>query len=71
MSKSYRASITLTLEPDENGLLDWQDEDEEGRTEEELIQFAREELAEIIFNGVKYNDIWNMIDVEVVDNVRP
>ena len=67
MAKVYRAKIVYDIYPDENGLLEWQDEDEQGRTVDELIQYAREEMFELITNGVKYNDIWNMIDVEVID----
>ena len=66
-AKIYRATITYELRPDAQGLFEWQEEDEQGRTVDELIQFAREEMYELITNGVKYNDIWNMIDVEVID----
>jgi hypothetical protein len=67
MAKVYRAKIVYDIYPDENGLLEWQDEDEQGRTEAELIEYTRDEMFELITNGVKYNDIWNMIDVEVID----
>jgi len=75
MSKIYRASITLEVYPDENGLMDWEDgydteNPEETRSEEELLDFARSELLECLFNGLKYNDIAEMITVEVVEDDR-
>ena len=68
MSKIIRASITFDIYPDENGFLDWQDEDVEPMTEEKLIQFARSELTEAIYNGLKYDEIYNMIDVQVIND---
>lgn len=67
MSKVYRASIVFDIYPEENSLLEQWQEDGVEMTEEQIINFAREELAEVIFNGVKYNEIWDMIDVEVID----
>jgi hypothetical protein len=68
MSKVYRASITFDIVPEENGLLHWQDEeDETPMTEEELVSYARDELAEAIYNGLKYDEVWNMIDVEIIN----
>lgn len=73
MNKVIRAEITYTLEFDENGFLEWEkesglvDEDQKPRTEAEMAEFAREEFYEVLMNGAKYNDIWNMIDVEVID----
>ena len=73
MSKVVRAEITYTLEFDENGFLEWEtenglfDEDSKPRTEAEMADFAREEFYELLMNGAKYNDIWNMIDVVAVD----
>ena len=72
MPKIYRASITMEVYPDENGLMDWEDEydteePENNRTEEELLDFVRSELVEAVFNGIKYNDINDMITLEVVE----
>jgi|688.fasta_scaffold360309_5 hypothetical protein len=72
MSKIYKASITMEVYPDENGLMDWEDEydteePENNRTEEELLDFVRSELVEALFNGLKYNEIEQMITVEVVE----
>ncbi len=72
MPKIYKASITMEVYPDENGLMDWEDEydteePENNRTEEELLDFVRSELVEALFNGLKYNDIEQMITVEVVE----
>jgi hypothetical protein len=68
MSKTYRAKIVYDITPLEDGLLEWQDEDETPMTHEELIRYARSEMFEIITNGVKYDDLWNMIDVEVIND---
>ena len=70
MSKFYRASIIMDIYPDENGLLEWEDEDHTPRTEEDLLDFARSELLECLFNGLKYNEIADMITVEVVEDDR-
>lgn len=72
MSKIYKASITLEIYPDENGLMDWEDgydteNPEETRSEQELLDFAKSELLECLFNGLKYNDLADMITVEVVE----
>ena len=70
MPKIYRASITMDIYPDENGLMEWEDEDHTPRTEQELLDFARSELLECLFNGLKYNEIADMITVEVVEDDR-
>ena len=70
MPKIYRASITMDIYPDENGLMEWEDEDHTPRTEQELLDFARSELLECLFNGLKYNDIANMVVMEVVEDDR-
>ena len=70
MPKIYRASITMDIYPDENGLMEWEDEDHTPRTEEDLLDFARSELLECLFNGLKYNDIAEMVVVEVVEDDR-
>jgi len=68
MSKRYIAKIVYDIVPLEDGLLEWQDEDETPMTHEELIRYTRSEMFEIITNGVKYDDLWNMIDVEVIND---
>jgi hypothetical protein len=80
MAKTYKVGISWDYTPDKNNYLDWEDEygiqeedkDEDfvARSEEELIDFLKNEMTEAIYNGLKYNDIWNMIDVEVVDDGR-
>jgi len=70
MPKIYRASITLEIYPDENGLMEWEDEDHTPRTEEELLDFARSELMECLYNGLKYNEIESMVMTEVVEDDR-
>jgi hypothetical protein len=70
MPKIYRASITMDIYPDENGLMEWEDEDQTPRTEQELLDFARSELLECLFNGLKYNEIESMVMTEVVEDDR-
>ena len=74
MAKTYTATISYTIYPDENGLLegdfDIYDEDEikdNHRTPEELRTLVRDELYEMLtdFHNQKY--LWNWIDVEVTD----
>ena len=67
MPKIYRAQITFDIYPEENELLNMLQDDGREMTEEELIKFAREELCEAIYNGLKYNEIYDLIDVEVLD----
>jgi hypothetical protein len=67
MSKVYRAKIVYDVYPDENGFLEWDDVEDGGRTEAELIAYAKQDMYELIMNGAKYDDIWNMIDVEIIN----
>jgi DNA-directed RNA polymerase specialized sigma24 family protein len=60
----------MDIYPDENGLMEWEDEDHTPRTEEDLLDLARSELLECLFNGLKYNEIADMITVEVVEDDR-
>ena len=50
----------------------WQDADdyeELKRTDDELEDAAVNELAEMIYNAVKYNDLADMIEIEITDAV--
>lgn len=50
----------------------WQDVDdyeELKRTDAELENAAVSELAEIIYNSIKYNDLADMIEIEITDAV--
>ena len=68
MAKFYRASITFDIYPSDNGLLQWQVEDDDRpMTEEELSNYARSELLEVLYNGLKYNEIEDMIEVEAIE----
>jgi len=77
MPKIYRAQIIWDFEVDDDGYvesereyLDYELEDGETlepRTEEQIINYARSELVEALYNGVKYNDLYNMVDVVVVN----
>lgn len=77
MSK-YRAQIIWDFEFDEDGytenereFLEWDKEDGETlkpRTPEQMAEYAKSELHEALWDNVKYNDIYRMIDVvEVKD----
>jgi len=72
MAKRYTATISYTIYPDENGLLesdfDILDEDELAdnyRTPDELIRFVKEEFYEMLTDGTMR--FWDWIDVEVED----
>jgi hypothetical protein len=68
MSKTYRAKIVYDITPLEDGLLEWQDEDETPMTPDELIRFVREELfAQVTAGSTDLDTIFNWIDVEVID----
>ena len=77
MPKVYRAQIIWDFEVDDDGYtesereyLDYELEDGETlepRSEEQIINYVRSELVEAIYNGVKYNDLYQMVDVVVVD----
>ena len=77
MPKIYRAQIIWDFEVDDDGYTenerehfeDWADEDEvlEPRSQEQIINYVRSELVEALYSSVKYNDLYNMVDVVVVD----
>ena len=64
----YRAQIVWDFPYDEKGIMEseyeWGDEDDDfSRTPEEMAEYARTELLEALYNGIKYNDLYEMIDV--------
>jgi hypothetical protein len=68
---TYRAQIIWDFPYDEKGITEseyeWRDEDEDfSRTPEQMAEYAKTELLDALYNGVKYNDLYNMIDVVVV-----
>lgn len=73
MSKKFTAQIVMDFEFDEDGYtenereyVEFELEDGEvlkKRTEDEMRLYAHNELLEILYNSVKYNDLYNMIDV--------
>ncbi len=70
MAKRYTATISYTIYPDENGLLesdfDILDEDELAdnyRTPDQLIRLVKEEFYEMLTDGTMR--FWDWIDVEV------
>jgi hypothetical protein len=77
MPKTYRAQIIWDFEVDEDGYTESEREFmeydlEEGekpepRSEEEIINYVREELVDALYNSIKYNDLYQMVDVVVVN----
>lgn len=73
MPKSFTAQITMDFEFDEDGYTENEREFlehnlDEGetltpRTEDEMRLYAHNELLDILYNSVKYNDLYKMIDV--------
>lgn len=73
MSKKFTAQIVMEFEFDEDGytesereFLEWDKEEGETltpRTEDQMRLYAHNELLEILYNSVKYNDLYDMIDV--------
>jgi hypothetical protein len=73
----YRAQIVWDFDFDEDGytesereyLEEWLDEGEElkPRTEEEMMDYAKSELLEVLWNSVKYNDLVSYVDVVSVE----
>jgi hypothetical protein len=77
MSKTYRAQIVWDFEFDEDGytegerehLESWLEEGEtlKPRTDEEMMDYAKSELLEVLWNSVKYNDLYTYVDVVPVE----
>lgn len=77
MAKRLRAQITMDFEFDDDGYTEdereyreWDlDEGEtlEPRTDAELVNYAHSELLDVLYNSVKYNDLYDMISVVEVD----
>jgi hypothetical protein len=75
---TYRAQIIWDFEFDEDGYTEnereYLEEDlDEGetltpRTKEQMINYAHGELLEVLYNSVKYNDLYDMIDVITVED---
>lgn len=77
MPKTYRAQIIWDFEFNDDGYTeseleylecDLEDgEILEPRSEEQIINYARSELVEALCNGVKYNELYDMVEVVVVN----
>ena len=77
MPKTYRAQIIWDFEVDDDGytedereFMEWdleEGEEPEPRSEQEIINYVRSELVEALYNSVKYNDLYNMVDVVEVN----
>jgi hypothetical protein len=78
MPKRLRAQITMDFEFDDYGYTEGEreyleydllDEGEtlEPRTPEQMQNYACSELLDVLFQSVKYNDLYQMINVVEVD----
>lgn len=77
MPKVYRAQIIWDFEVDDDGYTESEreyleydleeDQELEPRTEEQIINSVRNELVEALYNSVKYNDLYQMVDVVLVN----
>jgi len=77
MTRTFRAQITWDFEFEEDGYTESEreyleeqlDEGEtlEPRTEEQMINYAHSELLDALYNSIKYNDLYQMIDVVEVN----
>jgi len=74
--KMVVAKITYMVDVNKDNVFLGQVEDFDGEqddyedfkmTDEELIGAVARDLEEMIYNAVKYNDVYNMIDVEILD----
>lgn len=68
MSKTYKIGIVVEYTPDENNRLEWEDENDTPRNEDELIHFLKNEVEEIIWDATKRNELWHSIDLIGVVN---
>ena len=69
MSKTYKIGIVVEYTPDENNMLEWEDETDTPRNEDELIHKLKNEVEEIIWDATKRNEVWHLIDlIEVVND---
>ena len=69
----YRAQIVWDFDFDEDGytegerehLESWLEEDETlpPRSTDEMMQYAKDELLDVLWNSVKYNDLYTYVDV--------
>lgn len=62
MPKTIKVGITFEFYPDEDELM----RDSE-LTEEELIEYYKTAYVEDIYNFVKYNELYEAVEVEVVN----
>ena len=69
MPKTYKIGIVVEYTPDENNMLEWEDETDTPRNEDELIHKLKNEVEEIIWDATKRNEVWNLLDlIEVVND---
>lgn len=68
MPKTYKIGIVVEYTPDENNRLEWEDETDTPRNEDELIHFLKNEVEEIIWDATKRNELWHSIDLIGVVN---
>lgn len=64
MSKTIRVSISFDYYPDEDELIQ-----EANYTEEELIDYYKSAYVDDIYSFVKYNELYDAVNVEILENV--
>lgn len=62
MSKVVRVSISFDYYPDEDELIL-----ENNWTEEELIDYYKTSYVDDIYSYVKYNELYDAVDVEIIN----
>jgi hypothetical protein len=62
MSKIFRTTITLDISPDQNDWLDFEE-----MTEDDLIEYAKGEMVDFIYECSKHNEVFEIIDVEIIN----
>lgn len=62
MSKVVRVSISFDYYPDEDELIQ-----EGNMSEEELIEYYKSSYIDDIYSMVKYNELYDGVQVEIVD----
>lgn len=60
MAKTIRTSIVFDYYPDEDELMS-------EMTEEEQVAYCREMMVDDIYSFVKYNEVYDAVDVQVLN----
>lgn len=65
MNRVFRVSISFDYYPDEDELIL-----ESNRSEEELIEYYKSCYIDDIYSFVKYNELYEAVDVEIISEVK-